>query len=206
MRAQWKGALTRSGTTFAVYFCSISATARSTAVAWPEMTICFGELMLAASQTSPCAASAQTSATVGSSRPIIAAIEPTPSGTALCMRPPRLWTSLTPSLTERAPEATSAVYSPRLWPAMQTGSTAVPSSCSSARNIATLTVSIAGCVISVWASCSGVPLNIMSLSEKPSASSASSKILFAAIYLSQTSFPIPGRCAPCPGNIIAYFI
>ncbi len=43
------------------------------------------------------------------------------SSAAACMASPRSITSLVPSERERAPDATSAVYSPRLWPAHAAG-------------------------------------------------------------------------------------
>ena len=42
---------------------------------------------------------------------------PARSVAAACMASPRSATRRTPSSKARAPEATSAVYSPRLWPA-----------------------------------------------------------------------------------------
>ena len=43
------------------------------------------------------------------------------SSAAACMASPRSMTSRVPSERERAPEATRAVYSPRLWPAQAAG-------------------------------------------------------------------------------------
>ena len=96
---------------------SASLVARSTAPVLPEITICSGELMLAGSQTSPCAASRQTSATLSGAIPRIAAMAPTPMGTASCMYLPRLRTVQRASANVIVPEATCAEYSPKLCPA-----------------------------------------------------------------------------------------
>ena len=49
--------------------------------------------------------------------PRIAAIAPTPCGTACCMYCPRLRTRRTASAKSSEPAATSAEYSPSEWPA-----------------------------------------------------------------------------------------
>ena len=49
--------------------------------------------------------------------PRTAAIAPSPTGTASCINRPRRRTIRTASGKARAPEATRALYSPRLWPA-----------------------------------------------------------------------------------------
>src|SRR5437667_216826 len=56
-----------------------SFAARSTADAWPEMTICSGELTFAGSQIWPWAASRQTALTVSTFMPRTAAIAPIPT-------------------------------------------------------------------------------------------------------------------------------
>src|SRR6266566_4051435 len=195
---QWKGALT--GSTFARLAprSSASLTARSTAAACPEMTICSGELMFAGSQTSPCAESPQTPATASRSIPRIAAIEPVPTGTASCMYLPRLRTVRTASAKPIVPAATCAEYSPRLCPATNAGCL-IPFSCST-RQAATETVRMAGCVFSVRRSWSSGPSKQNCESLVPSASSASSKVWRARGYRSARSFPIPTDCDPWPGN------
>src|SRR5262245_44085673 len=98
-----------------------------------------------------------------------------------------------------APAATSAVYSPRLWPATQTGS-GRPSS-SSARRSATLTVRIAGCWISVRRSSSSPEgSKQMRESGRPSTASARSKISRAAGEARAASRPMPTSWEPCPGK------
>jgi hypothetical protein len=52
---------------------------------------------------------------------MMAAIAPVPTGTASCMNSPRLRTIRTASAKRSAPAMTSAVYSPRLWPAARAG-------------------------------------------------------------------------------------
>ena len=54
--------------------------------------------------------------------PIIAAIAPTPCGTAFCINSARRRTSLTASAKASASAATSALYSPKLCPATTCGS------------------------------------------------------------------------------------
>ena len=94
-----------------------SRIARSTAALLPAITICPGALKLTGSTTSPCAASRHASATAASSAPMIAAIAPTPAGDRLLHRFARESARAAPRpRTSSAPAATSAVYSPRLWP------------------------------------------------------------------------------------------
>ena len=82
---------------------SASFAPRSTAAVLPEITICSGELIFAGEQTSPCAASWQTAATFSNSMPRIAAIAPTPTGTASCIYFPRLRTVRTASAKAHRP-------------------------------------------------------------------------------------------------------
>src|SRR5216110_1275712 len=128
---------------------------------------------------------------------MIAAMAPTPWGTASCMYVPRLRTSRTASATFKEPAATSAEYSPRLWPATKSGSK--PFSART-RDTATAQVRMAGCVLAVSLSSSSVPSKHSLEIEKPSAWSASSKTDFAAEYFSASSLPMPGYCEACPGN------
>src|SRR6266849_577020 len=177
--------------------CEASSTARFTAPACPEITVWSGEFRFAAAQISLPAARLHTSATTAGDRPIIAAIAPTPAGTASCMYVPRFRTSCTASANFSAPAATSAEYSPRLCPATKSG--ARPFSAST-RYTATEQVKIAGCVFAVSLRSSSVPSKHILEIEKPSALSASLKTAFAAGYFSASSLPIPGYCEACPGN------
>ena len=121
MRLQCEGTETGSGRARLAPASLAAAMARSTAAVLPAITTWPGELKLTASTTSPCAASAQMALTCSSSKPKIAAIAPTPCGTADCMSSARRRTSLTASAKSNAPAATRAVYSPRLWPATTEG-------------------------------------------------------------------------------------
>ncbi len=80
---------------------------------------------------------------------------PWPSGTACCITWPRKRTRSTAAAKSIAPEQTSAVYSPRLWPAIATGRG--PSWRRQARHTATPAASIAGCVFSVLPSSASGP-------------------------------------------------
>ena len=116
--------------------------------------------------------SSATSATVPAASPSTAAIAPSPAGTAACMRSPRRRVSRSASAKERAPSATSAEYSPRLWPA---AISQLPRAAATARNAATLTVSRAGWVFRVSRSASAGPSKQRAERDSPSTSSASSK-------------------------------
>ena len=69
------------------------------------------------------AALRQISATWPGRSPRIAAMAPSPAGTASCMYFPRRRTRRTASANASAPAATSAEYSPKLWPATKSGRT-----------------------------------------------------------------------------------
>lgn len=97
----------------------------------PAITTCAGALKFTASTTPAADASAHTARTVSSSRPRIAAMPPTPTGTAVCIACARKRTSGSASRNAIAPAATSAVYSPRLWPATIDG--CAPPACCHAR-------------------------------------------------------------------------
>ena len=89
--------------------------ARSTAALWPAITSWPGALKLTGlDDLRPARPRAQASTTAASSPPRIAAIAPTPAGTASCIACARKRTSGTASRNASAPAATSAVYSPRL--------------------------------------------------------------------------------------------
>ena len=124
--------------------------ARSMAREAPATATCPGALKLTA-ETWPSPASSRTPAhnatTASSSRPMIAAMPPSPSGTASCMNRPRAETARTASTKSSAPNATSAEYSPRLWPAATPGRG--PPRAAQHRHAATPAASIAGCVCSV---------------------------------------------------------
>src|SRR5260370_10779863 len=161
------------------------------------MTVWSGEFRFAAEHTSLSAARLQTSATTACDKPMIAAIAPTPEGTASCMYVPRRRTSCTASASVSAPAATSAEYSPRLCPATKSG---VRPFSASARKTATEQAKIAGCVLAVSLRSSSVPSKHIREREKPSALSASLKTALAAGYRSARSLPMPGYCEACPGN------
>src|SRR5262245_52589038 len=116
---------------------------------------------------------------------------------------PRARTVRTASDKLNAPAATSAEYSPKLCPATNAG--ALTPASLNARNAATETVRIAGCVFSVNCKSSAGPSKQSREIAKPNASSASSKTRRATGNFSARSFPIPGACEPCPGKIIADF-
>src|SRR5580700_1097468 len=128
---------------------------------------------------------------------MMAAMAPTPAGTASCMYMPRLRTSWTASQNFKPPAATRAEYSPRLWPATKSG--ARPRSART-RYTATEQVRMAGCVLAVSFNSSSVPAKQILEIEKPRALSASSKTARAAGYFSASSLPMPGYCEACPGN------
>ena len=132
-----------------------TASARSTAPAWPAITIWPGLLKLAAATTSSPAASAQACAICASSAPSTAAIAPVPSGTASCIRRPRSRTRPAASCSDSAPAQTRAEYSPRLWPASCAG--IPPPAAIQARHTPTPAASSAGWVNSVRLSCSSGP-------------------------------------------------
>ena len=72
---------------------------------------------------------------------------PLPTGTASCMKRPRIRTILAASAGVRPPTLTMALYSPREWPA--TTSRRVAPRSSSTAWIADDTARMAGCVFSV---------------------------------------------------------
>src|SRR5580692_9482589 len=197
MSAEWKGAETAKITARLAPSCEAISTARFTAAAWPEMTVCSGEFRFAAEQISPFEARLQASATTAGDKHMMAAMAPTPAGTASCMYVPRLWTSLTASENFKLPAATRAEYSPRLWPATKSG---VRPFSARTRWTATEQVRMAGCVLAVSLSSSSVPSMQILEMENPRALSASSKTARAAGYFSASSLPMPGYCEAWPGN------
>src|SRR6202030_1010340 len=200
--AQWNGAETARITARFAPDCEAISTPRFTAPASPEITVCSGEFRFAGEHTSPSAARLHASVTTAGDNPIIAAMAPCPAGTASCMYCPRLRTSCTASANFSAPAATSAEYSPKLWPATKSG--VMPLSAST-RYTATEQVKIAGCVLAVCFSSSSLPAKHICETENPNALSASSKTARAAGYFSASSLPMPGYCDACPGNTNAIF-
>ena len=110
----WNGALTLSLTARLIPNDFAFEIAESTNSVNPEITTWPGQLKLAG-LTSPFCETDSHSFTASSwLAPIRAAIEPTPSGTASCMKTPLSLTSLTASENSITPEAQRAVYSPKL--------------------------------------------------------------------------------------------
>jgi len=85
----------------------------------PLMTIWLGELMFATSMGR--SASSSRIIRVLRSLRMTAAMPPSPTGTASCMRLPRMWTMRSTVSSGRTPAATRAVYSPRLCPPNTSG-------------------------------------------------------------------------------------
>ena len=179
IRRLWNGALTFSITALRAPRALAAATALSTYSAMPEMTTCPGELKFAAWHSSFGATSRHTATMSAGSSPMTAAIAPTPSGADSCIQRPRLFTRSTASRNARTPEATRAVYSPRLCPAPQAGEGFTSSSFSRARSAATLVVMMAGCVLAVSLRVSSGPSKIRRARCWDRASSASSKTALA---------------------------
>jgi hypothetical protein len=191
--AQWKGALTGSRRARFAPRSRASATARSTAPRWPETTTWAGSLSLAASQTPPApvspdpvspdpsppaAASAAIASTAARSRPRIAAIAPSPTGTAACIASPRSRSRRAASGTVRLPAAQRAEYSPSEWPATKSG--AASPSASSARKAASEVAIRAGWAFAVRVSASAGPSHMVAESFSPRAASTSSNTARAA--------------------------
>jgi hypothetical protein len=103
----WNGADTGKQHAALRALCVADSIARSTASLWPAITICSGPLKLTGSTTRPepiaRTVSAQTAATAAASSPRIAAIAPTPDGTACCIASARKRTSGTASRNASAP-------------------------------------------------------------------------------------------------------
>src|SRR5471032_2803459 len=142
IKAQWEGTLTGSGNARFAPAALQAAPARSTASLFPAITTCPGELTFTGETTCPCADSSHALEIESLSRPIIADIAPVPSGTASCISLPRNSTSEMACLKSSTPAHTKAEYSPRLCPAINTGS--VPFCCCQTRQIATEAASKAG--------------------------------------------------------------
>ena len=130
----------------------------------------------------------------------MAAIAPMPAGTASCIACARKRTSGTASRNASAPDATSAVYSPRLCPATTAGRGAPVAS--QARQTAIPAVSMTGWVLVVSASASPGPSVTSAHRSSPSAALASSKVARTSGCSSQPAI-MPIDCEPCPGNTTA---
>ncbi|MNY20563.1 hypothetical protein D3C86_1540490 [compost metagenome] len=115
--AEWKGAETGSMMARLAPFSEAIAAAFSTAALPPEITSWPPPLSLAIWQTPRMPASSQIADTASCSSPMIAAIAPSPTGTAACMALPRIRRRRAVSATEKVPAAQSAEYSPSEWPA-----------------------------------------------------------------------------------------
>src|SRR5271170_6334531 len=146
--------------------------------------------------------------TSSKSSPRIAAMAPSPTGTAFCMAWPRIRSSRAASSIVSAPAAQSAEYSPSEWPAMNAASRATtsPASLSSARKAARLVAISAGCALAVSVSSASGPSNTSCESFWPSAASTRANTSRAAGNASQSALPMPTACEPCPGNTRAVFI
>ena len=141
IRAQWNGALTVNEMTRFAPIRLATSPARRTASRAPEITICRGAFKLAGATISPLLASSHACLTLLASKPSMAAIAPSPMGTASCIYLPRRFTIPSASANAIVPAATCAEYSPRLWPATHVG---VRPRSTNPRYIATLTVRMAG--------------------------------------------------------------
>ena len=133
----------------------------------------------------------------------MAAIVPPTRWPSSAINSPRRRTNCSALSKSSAPAATSAEYSPKLWPATTSG---CKPCASSTRNTATLCVSRAGWATSVAVSSSAGPSLISRESSISSTASACSITAAAAGYCSATSAPMPTYCDPCPGKIKAIII
>ena len=172
IRREWKAPLTASGTTFLAPRADARSMARASAILSPLTTIWSSELMFAISTPASCA----TCATVSSSRPMMAAIEPGRASDASCISRPRSRTRRMASAKSITPPTTIEVYSPRLWPATAAGwGAALPRNSCHACQMAMLTVIMAGWAWAVSCNSSVGPSNISRVRWTPRLSSASAK-------------------------------
>ncbi|MBT9177555.1 MAG: hypothetical protein DDT20_01890 [Firmicutes bacterium] len=139
----------------------------------------------------------QACSTTAESKPITAATAPCPTGTAACISLPRSRTKQTALSKLKAPAATKAEYSPKERPTVAAG---VTPCLANTRSTAMLMVSTAGCVVSVWVSCSAGPPQITSLSGELRALFAAAKTSAASLNSAAISMPIPTYWLPWPGN------
>ena len=184
---EWNAPPTLSG----MAFFAPRAEAISTALAMPRwspaMMICSGVFIVDSSTPD----SRHISAAVTSSTPISAAIPPGLSSQAICINLPRSHTRLTASDMDNTPATTRAEYSPRLCPAVISGTATESVASSSALHVAIDAVSMAGCAFSVRVSSSFSPLNIMELRLRPKTSSTSWNTSRAAMEFMYRSLPMP---------------
>ncbi len=201
---QWNGALTASSMARPPLALA-RPTARSTAALAPLSTTWPGALSLATSQTPSALASAASASTASSSSPRIAAMAPSPTGTAVCIAWPRRRKSRAASSIPRLSAAASAEYSPSEWPATQSQKSASrrPLRASRVRSAASEVAISAGWAFSVSRSRSSGPSKINRLSARPRASSTCSNTWRAADSASNSARPMPTAWEPCPGKMQA---
>ena len=127
IRLLWNGADTGSGKARLAPWLLSHSQALSTAARLPAITVWAGSLKFTASTTSPLSAanvwltSRQPATTRCASMPRMAAIAPTPTGTASCIAWARRRTSGTACAKVSTPAATRAEYSPSECPATADG-------------------------------------------------------------------------------------
>ena len=120
------------------------------------------------------------------------------SSAANCMALPRSRTSRVPSAKESAPEATRAVYSPRLWPAQAAGKRPRRSTASRTTRLIT---KVASWALAVRVSSSIGASRRRAVRSRPASSEASDATSHEG--WSTQARPIPERCDPCPGKVKA---
>ena len=201
---EWNGADT--GRAIALTPLALAAAmAASTPAFVPDITT-LPLLLSLATTTVPAAepSSAMISAISTSTLPMRAAIAPVPAGAAACMASPRRRSSLAASVTDRAPAAASAEYSPSECPATKAACEILtPKPVSSARAAARLTAISAGWAFAVSVRVSIGPSHISFDRLSPSAASTSSNTALAAGKASASSLPMPTACEPWPGKMKA---
>ena len=138
----------------------------------------------------------QAASASSSAMPSSAAIVPGASSPARAMASPRATTSWIPCSKPRAPLATSAVYSPRLWPAQAAGVSPMRSTASSTTRLSTV---VASCAFSVWVSSSIGACSRRWARSRSAAAEASSTTSHEG--WSTHGSPMPARCEPCPGKV-----
>src|ERR1700722_9614731 len=128
----------------------------------------------------------------------MAAMVPGCSSAANCMASPRSMTSRVPSAKDTAPEATNAVYSPRLCPAQAAGDRPRRSTASRTTRLIT---KVASWALAVLVSSSIGASSRRALRSRPAISEASAATSHEG--WSTQERPIPDRCDPCPGKVKA---
>ncbi len=109
-------------------------------------------------------------------------------------------TSGSASSKRMASAATSALYSPRLWPASQDGS--APLRSLHARQQATPATSMTGWVFVVWLSASAGPSRTIVHKSTPRIAFASRNV-FSTMGVPAKPAIMPTDCEPCPGKTMA---